>query len=90
MFNKSDNGDLFTEDTFEVMDVDKESQPGLSIGFGTAHKGLSSDCVPSVLLLSDNGVDIGDSELLGVDEELVYPLVLGLYMKDYLQMVYHQ
>ena len=77
MFNKSDNRDLFTGNTFEAMDTNEQSQPaGLSIGFRIAHEGLSSDCVRSVELPSGNGVkfDKGHSD---VDEELQLGLSIG-------------
>ena len=76
MFNKSDNRDLFTGNTFEVIDADEESQPA---GLSFVHQGLSSDCVRSVKLPSGNGVkfDNGHSKLLDVDEELQLGLSIG-------------
>ena len=56
MFNKSDNGDLFTGAMVEVTKVGEESQLGLAIDPNVVHKQNTSDCVPSVQFLSGNGV----------------------------------
>ena len=68
MFSRSDNGDPFTGAALEVTEVDEESQLGLAIGPEVVHKGIPSDCVPSVEFLSGNGdkVDIGLSNSLGL------------------------
>ena len=63
-FNKPDNRDLLTGNTFEVVDTDEESKPASS---GIVHEGLSCDCAPSVELKFHRKLDNGHPELLDVD-----------------------